>query len=87
MEWNFLFELLQKRGFSQRWIDWIKSLLTTARSLILINNSLGKWIWNKKGLKQGNPLSPMLFILVADTLTQILRCARSEELLHGIGPS
>lgn len=81
-----MFDLLKFRGFGPRWLKWITSLLQSTSSSILINGQPGRWFISKRGLKQGNPLSPMLFILVADTLDRILRQAANENMISGIGP-
>ena len=84
VSWIFLQKLLEQRGFSPRWCSWISSILAT-NSAILLNDSPSSWFRNKKGLKQGNPLSPMLFILVADHLARVLNHAQSSKLIEGIG--
>ena len=64
-------------------MDWLDAFLASSTSALNINNTLGSWFPNRRGLKQGNPLSPLLFILIADTLTRILETANSEKLLEG----
>lgn len=86
ISWDFLLELLHMRGFGPRWTAWISSLLFNSKSALIINGKAGNWFSNKRGLRQGNPLSPLLFILVTDTLDQILSLAAAEHLLSSVGP-
>ena len=62
-------------------------LLSTTNLALVINNSVGSWFRNWRELKQGNPLSPLLFILVTDVLTNILKLSWTEKLINNLGPS
>lgn len=70
--WESLLTILKARGFPTEWCDWIKNLQKTSKLAILLNGVPRLWISCRKGLQQGNPLSPYLFILVADLLQQLL---------------
>lgn len=72
VNWQFLFELLQHLGFSIRWINWISILLLTASTKVLLNDNLGRRICHEHGLRQGDPLSPMLFVLVMEALKAMI---------------
>jgi hypothetical protein len=62
-----------ERGFPELWCDWMDLILTTSKSAILLNGVPGPWIDCKRGLRQGDPLSPYLFLLVADVLQKLIR--------------
>ncbi|GKA61859.1 RNA-directed DNA polymerase, eukaryota, partial [Tanacetum coccineum] len=65
---KFLEETLKSFGFSPIWCKWIKGCLNNARGSVLVNGSPTSEFQFFKGLKQGDPLSPFLFILVMETL-------------------
>ncbi|WVZ94077.1 hypothetical protein U9M48_040016 [Paspalum notatum var. saurae] len=78
VSWPFLLELLQHLGFPRRWRDWISLLLQTSSTKILLNGNPGHRICHARGLRQGDPLSPMLFVLVMDVLNALIRCADAD---------
>ena len=69
----FLIEVLQHIGFSRRWTDWISTLLSTASTKVLVNGRPGRRIVYARGLRQGDPISPMLFILVMEVLNSLIK--------------
>jgi hypothetical protein len=64
VSWSFLLELLQHISFGRKWCNLISLLLSTSSTSILISDVPGNSIFHHRGLRQGGPLSPMLFILV-----------------------
>lgn len=83
--WPFVLEVLEAWGFGQRWRDWIALLLSTASTRILLNGQPGAPIHHLRDLRQGDPLSPMLFILAMDVLNRLFTKAAEEGLLQPLG--
>jgi hypothetical protein len=82
VRWDYIIDLLQKRGFPPRFRNWVVALLVTASSRVLLNGVAGQPIKHGRGLRQGDPLSPLLFVLAIDPITQILELASIHGLLH-----
>ncbi|GKD04150.1 RNA-directed DNA polymerase, eukaryota [Tanacetum coccineum] len=65
---DFVDDVLNKFGFGERWRTWIQSCLRSSRGSILVNGSPTEEFQFFRGLKQGDPLSPFLFILIMESL-------------------
>ena len=81
VSWPFLLEVLQHMGFGQRWRDWISIILATASTKILLNGRPRRRICHARGLRQGDPLSPMLFVLTMEVLNRFLKWVEQQQLL------
>lgn len=75
VSWPFLLQTLRRLGFGPRWREWVSILLSSASTHVLVNGVPGHPISHMRGLRQDDPLSPMLFTLVIDVLNSSLRCA------------
>lgn len=82
VSWSFLLEVLRHRGFGPGWRNLICGILYTSSTRVLTNVSPGEEIQHQRGLRQGDPLSPMLFIIVMDVLNAIIQKASNEGLLQ-----
>lgn len=85
VSWEFLLSLLEFRGFGPKWREWISALFLTSSTKVLINSALTDQILHRKGLRQGDPLSPLLFVLVVDCLGRLMDTAQAHGVLapHG----
>ena len=82
VRWDFLMDLLQHLRFPVRFRDWVAALLSTSTSRVLINGVLGDPLKHGCGLRQGDPLSPLLFVLAIDPLHHLLSKATAQGHLH-----
>jgi hypothetical protein len=79
--WAFLLDLPRHIGFSAKWISWVSLLLSTASTKILINGRPSQHICQARGLRQGDPLSPFLFVLTMEALNAMFKEADARGLL------
>lgn len=84
LDWNFLLDILFARGFGSRWISQISTILNSAKARILVNGKPHGYIRCKQGLKQGDPLSPMLFALAPNTLSAMVLLVLHSKVLVGV---
>jgi hypothetical protein len=84
ISWNFLKVVVSRMGFSINWTKWIMQCVSTVSYSILINGSPSKPFNPSRGLRQGDPLSPYLFLLCADVLSCALLKQEASKHLKGI---
>ncbi|KAG7584349.1 Ribonuclease H-like superfamily [Arabidopsis suecica] len=84
VEWSFIEELLRKMGFCEKWISWMMWCITTVQYRVLLNGQPKGLIIPERGLRQGDPLSPYLFIFYTEVLIANIKKAELENLITGI---
>uniref|UniRef100_A0A8I6WU71 Reverse transcriptase domain-containing protein n=1 Tax=Hordeum vulgare subsp. vulgare TaxID=112509 RepID=A0A8I6WU71_HORVV len=86
VSWPFLFEVLRCHGFGNRFLGWIALLLSSASTKVLLNGNPGPAIWHRRGLRQGDPVSPQLFVLAVDTLGGLFHHAVELRVMQQLHP-
>ncbi|GAA0148329.1 hypothetical protein LIER_07804 [Lithospermum erythrorhizon] len=81
VEWCFLEAIMRKLGFSEIWINWVMCLVTSVSYSFLINGTPTGFIRPNRRIRQGDPLSPYLFLLCAEVLTCMLREAEGKKIV------
>src|SRR3954465_8131853 len=76
--------MLISLGFVERWVHWMMMCVTSVHYSILVNTDRVGPIQPGRGLRQGDPLSPYLFILIAEGLSALIKGAVSRGDIHGV---
>ncbi|CAL1369949.1 unnamed protein product [Linum trigynum] len=84
VEWSFLLAVLEKMSFNSVWRGWVQECLQSASFSVLMNGALSGFFSSSRGLQQGEPLSPLLFVLCTEGFAALLRQAISEKRLEGV---
>ncbi|GAU25843.1 hypothetical protein TSUD_31070 [Trifolium subterraneum] len=84
VDWGFLRGVMTKMGFSDVWIRWVMMCVSSVNYSVLMNSDRVSPISPGRGLRQGDPLSPYLFILVTECLTALIHQAIGRGDLHGV---
>lgn len=84
LSWGYLEGILKAYCFDQRWINWILSMVGIPVISILLNGTPSDAFTPSRGLRQGDPLSPFLFIRVAEGLGRLVKAQVSKDQLKGL---
>ena len=84
LEWPFLEGILQVMGFAPLWISWIMGCVTSVTFSVLINGHPYGFIKPERGIRQGDPLSPFLFVISTEALIHLFNQAEINGSITGI---
>lgn len=92
INWGFLDSVMDQMGFGHKWRMWIYGCLSSARASVLVNGAPTEEFSITRGVRQGDPLSPFLFIIAMEGLHVAIQDASEKSLILGIklpqgGPS
>lgn len=83
VNWDFLIYITDRMGFGGRWGKCIRACISSVRMLVLVNGTPAVFFQTSRGLHQGDPLSPLLFILVMEVLNRLIQKAMQGGFLPG----
>ena len=84
VSWQFLYYMMGRLGFFSKWIGWVKTYMESPTLLVLVNGSPTKEFQPKIGFRQGDPISPFLFLIVAEGLARMVSQAIQKNLYKGV---
>jgi hypothetical protein len=86
VKWSFLQQTLRMKGFSPEWHALINDFVSRGSVAIRVNDDTCRYFQTRKGLRQGDPLSPLLFNIVADMLAILIERAKADGQTEGVIP-
>ena len=84
LNWQFLGGILKAFGFAEDWTNWIMNMVSSAFFSIFVNGSPSSPFNTTRGIRQGDPLSPFLFIIMTEGLGRMLKNRRAENKIQGL---
>ncbi|KAG7586565.1 Ribonuclease H domain [Arabidopsis thaliana x Arabidopsis arenosa] len=87
VEWIYIEAMLRRLGFADQWCRWVMKCITSVSYSVLLNGSPTKKIIPSRGLRQGDPLSPYLYLICTEGLSSLLTHAMQSNLIHGFKAS
>ena len=84
VDWRFLCKTLEAFGFSKQWINIIFLCISTSKISLLINGTLEGFFSMSRGIRQVDPISPFLFIIMAESFGRAIKAAQAESKIKGV---
>ena len=84
VEWGYLKAVMEKMGFNQVWVEWIMECISSVSNSFNVNGEAKKYVIPARGIRQGDPLSPYLFLLCSEGLSSVLKNATRQGSISGL---
>ena len=84
VEWGYLQRVMEKMGFHAKWVQLIMACITTTHFSVLVNGNPTSYILSSRGLRQGDPLSPYLFLFCVEGPTALLKKVETDAIIRGV---
>lgn len=84
VEWGYLKLLIENMGFHHRWISLITECISFVSYSFLVNGEPHGFVKSSRGLRQGDPLSPYLFLLCAEGFHALIKQVEVQGELQGV---
>ena len=84
VSWNYLEAILNAFGFNEQWTKWVLALIKSSKFSILVNGSPSDPFSPSRGIRQGDPLSPFLFVILMEGLSRLIKKAKNEGKIKGL---
>ena len=84
INWTFIDLMLLKNGFSHKWRNWIKSCISSVQYSIMINEKSRGKIQSTRGIRQGDPISPFIFVIIMDYFGSLLNFLKTQQKIKGV---
>eukprot|EP00253_Pinus_taeda_P036365 PITA_36365 len=86
VSWKYLEAILEAFGFAQCWINWILALIKSPNFSILVNGAPTFPFAPSRGIRQGDPISPFLFVILMEGLSRIIKTTKERNNIKGLQP-
>ncbi|WMV09233.1 hypothetical protein MTR67_002618 [Solanum verrucosum] len=83
VNWEFILQVLRQMGFGAKWVNWVKFCISTVKFSILVNGGPEGFFNAQRGIRQGDPMSPFLFILAMEGLNSVVKVAITNGWIRG----
>ena len=83
VNWEALLKLLKKIGFGEKWCSWIRTCISTVQFSVLVNGSSADFFGSSRGLRQGDPLSLLLFLVMMEVFSRMVKRMEGAGLISG----
>lgn len=84
LEWGFLENVMLRMNFCETWVKWIMRCVRSVQFSVQLSGRVVSQIDPQRGLRQGDPLSPYLFILASEVLSAMMNCKTEQGEMRGI---